>query len=208
MWLNAVARRLDAGDVCLGENDGLEGGARNVSVVECYVDSVVSGLCRQVGDGAGAVSVIPTVDCSFTRPFNRDSKTALAGTSCVNNKVCRPPNDSSDETWSSRVDPVGIASVQAGDSVRHRRHRFSAERYAQEILPELGRGEVDEEPFVSRYNVGLHLGAGRARDGHSKLCLPRALGNHAELLQTVHRSRCVRPTIIQPHMKPLCLYFC
>lgn len=111
MWLNAVARHLDAGDICLGENDGLEGGARDVSVVECNVDSVVSGLSWQVGDGARAVSVISTVDCSFARPFDSDSETTLAGTSGVDDEVCGPPDDSSDETRSGRVDPVGIASV-------------------------------------------------------------------------------------------------
>lgn len=119
MWLNAVARCLDTRDVSLGEDDGLEGGARDVSVVECYVDSIVSDLSRQVSDRAGAVSIVSAVDRSFTRPFDRDSETALACTSRVYDEVCGSPDDSSDEAGSGRVDSVGVASVHTGDSVRY-----------------------------------------------------------------------------------------
>lgn len=191
VWLDAVAGDFDLREVRVRHHDGLERRARDVLLVEGDVDAVVAGFGGQVGDGAGAVAVVPAIDRSFAGALDGHAETTLAGAACVDHEFSWFVHHTSGETWTRRSHLARVGTVDAGEAVGLARDRLAAEADAQQVLAQLGGGEVHQVALVGRHHVRLDAVAGRGRDRHLEVRrLARFLRYHAELLQAVHRSRC------------------
>lgn len=103
MRLDAAAGDFDFADVDLGHDERLERRAQDVLVVEGDVDAVLAQLGGQVGDGAGAVAVVPTVDGRLARPLHRHAEPALAGAARVDREIGRPIHHAALQTRAVRL---------------------------------------------------------------------------------------------------------
>lgn len=191
VWLDAVAADFDLGKIRVRHDDGLEGRARHVLLVEGDVDAVVAGLGGQVGDGAGAVAVVPAIDRGLARTLDGHAKATLAGSARVDHELGRFVHHAVGETRSRSTHLGRIGTVDASQPVLLIGDRLAAEADAKQILAQLGGREVDQVALVGRHHVRLDAIAGRGCDRHLEVRRPaRLLRYHAELLQAVHRGRC------------------
>lgn len=191
VWLDAVSADFDLGKVRVRYDDGLEGRARHVLLVEGDVDAVVTGLGGQVGNGAGAVAVVPAIDRGLAGTFDSDAEATLAGPAGVDDELGRFVHHAVGEAGSRGAHLARIGAVDAGQPVRLIRDRLAAKADGQQVLAQLGRRKVDQVALVGRHHVRLDAIAGWGGDRHLEVCRPaRLLRYHAELLQAVHRGRC------------------
>lgn len=191
VWLDAVPADFDLGKVRVRNYDGLERRAWHVLLVEGDVDAVIASLGGQIGDGAGAVAVVPTIDRGLAGALDSHTEATLASSARVDHKLGRFVHHAVGETRSRGAHLARIGAVDAGQSVWLTRDRFAAEANAQEILAQLGGRKVDQIALVGRHHVRLDAIAGRGRNRHLEVRRPaRLLRYHAELLQAVHRGRC------------------
>lgn len=191
VWLDAVPGDFDLGEVRVRYDNCLEGRARHVLFVESDVDTVITNLGGQIGDGASAVAVVPAIYGGLAGTLDGNAETTLAGAARVDHELGWFVHHAVGETGPGGPHLGGIGTVDAGEPVGLIRDRLAAEADAQQILAELGGREVDQVALVGRHHVRLDAVAGRCRDRHLEVRRPaRFLRYHAELLQAVHRSRC------------------
>lgn len=189
VWLDAVAADFDLGKIRVRHDDGLEGRARHVLLVEGDVDAVVAGLGGQVGDGAGAVAVVPAVNRGLARTLDGHAEATLAGAARVDHELGRLVHHAVGEARPRSAHLGRVGAVDASQPVV--RDRLAAEADAEQVLAQLGGREVDQVALVGRHHVRLDAIARRGRDRHLEVGRPaRFLRYHAELLQAVHRGRC------------------
>lgn len=191
MWLDAVPADFDLREVRIRHYNRLERRARHVLLVEGDVDAVIAGLGGQVGDGAGAVAVVPAIYSGLAGTLDGHAETTLAGTARVDHEFGRFVHHAAREPQPGGPHLARIRAVDAGEPVGLIRDRLATETDAQQVLAQFGRREVDQVALVGRHYVRLDAIAGRCCDRHLEVRrLARLLRYHAELLQAVHRSRC------------------
>lgn len=118
VWLDAVPADFDLGKVRARHHDGLERRARHVLLVEGDIDAVVTGLGGQVGDGAGAVAVVPAIYRSLAGTLDGDAEAALAGAARVDHELGRLVHHAVGETRSRGAHFARVRAVDAGQPVR------------------------------------------------------------------------------------------
>lgn len=157
-------------------------------LVERDIDTVIADLGRQVGDGARAIAVVAAINGSLAGALDGDTEVALAGSSGVDHEFGRLVHHPVGEAWPGSANFLGVGAVHAGQSIRVIRYRLPAETDRQQVFAELGRREIHQVALVGWDHVGLHAIPRRSCDRHLKVSRPpRVLGQHAELLQAVHR---------------------
>lgn len=191
VWLDAVPADFDFGEIRVWYDDSLEWRAWHVLLIEGDIDAVITGLGGQVGDGAGAVAVVPAVYRGLAGALDSHAEATLAGATRIDDELGRFVHYSVGEPGSWGAHLARIGAVDAGQPVWLIRDGLAAEADAQQILAQLGGREVDQVAFMSRHHVRLDAIARRSRDRHLEVRRPaRLLRYHAELLQAVHRGRC------------------
>lgn len=81
----------------------LEWRARDVHLLKQNVNQVVAGLCRQVGDRAGPIAIVWTLDLGLSWPLHRQAQTSRASTLCIDGKLTRVAHQTSLETRTERL---------------------------------------------------------------------------------------------------------
>lgn len=118
VWLDAVPADFDLGKIRIRNDNGLEGRARHMLLVEGDVDAVIAGLGGQIGDGAGTVAVVPTIDRGLTGAFDGHAEATLAGSARVDHEFGRFVHHALGKTGSRSAHLARIGAVDAGQSVR------------------------------------------------------------------------------------------
>lgn len=113
MRLNADATDTSVLQVRHGHNQRLEWGSIDMSLIECYVHTVVPGLGGQIGHIAGAVAVVPTIDGCFAGTLDGHAQTALPSATCVDHKLCRLPDNTTLQSRSESMHLIGITAREA-----------------------------------------------------------------------------------------------
>lgn len=156
-----------------------------MSLIECYVHTVVSGLGGQIGHIAGAVAVVPTIDGRLAWTLDGHSQTALSSATCVDHKLCRLPDNTTLQSRAKSMYFIGITAREALQPEGTWRNWCAAKANTQQILAQLSGRKVDQKSFRRRYNMGLNTIARGTGDGHRQIRLGQAVCDNTKLLQTV-----------------------
>lgn len=168
---------------------GLKGRPGHVFLVEGDVYGIVPGFGGQVGHRAGPVAVVPAVDGGLAGAFDRDPQSTLASTPGVDQEVGGLVYQAPDQAWTRDPDSIRVAVGHAADPARTARHGLAFEAYAEQVLADLARGEVDEVAFERRLDQGLAACTSRRYYNHLDVrgySAGRVWREHAKLLETVH----------------------
>lgn len=156
-----------------------------MSLIECYIHTIVPSLGGQVGHIAGAVAIVPTIDGRLAGPLDGDAQAALASTTCIDHKLSWLANNTTLQSGTEGVYLVGITAREALQPKGTWRYRCAAKANAQQILAQLCGRKVDQESLRRRYDVGLNTISRRTGDRHGQIRLGQAVCDNPKLLQTI-----------------------
>lgn len=156
-----------------------------MSLIECYIHTIVPSLGGQVGHIAGAVAIVATIDGRLAGPLDGDAQAALASASRVDHKLSRLANNTTLQSGTKSVYLVGIAAREALQPKGTWRNWCAAKANAQQILAQLRGRKVDQESLRRRYDVRLNTIPRGTGDRHRQIRLGQAVCDNAKLLQTV-----------------------
>lgn len=93
-----------------GHNQRLEWGAIDVTLVKRYVDTVIARLGGQISYIAGAIAIVPTIDCRLAGTLNSNAQAALASATRIDHKLSRLADNA---TLKARPEGVHLIRITA-----------------------------------------------------------------------------------------------